>query len=327
VFGCVLFFKLAGDLAEGFTMIYESIILKSKQGVIAGFVVLFLTVSSVVVSILYNMSTGISNTDILKDVVLLLFLNEVDEDLYALVQKTNPSWLEETVNQTIGMKLNRRILVRRESRRIRETHRKTPKIEFNKDLIEGNDIDVERRSLEIFKDDIETDAVIESESGRQVMVSETEFRALQSDRVQLQNLSNERAGLSSRLHELETEQSKLKGEYVKFENLQTEHAKLKHEHEKLEMAHSQLETEQARLKDECAKLENLETVCVKLKNQNEKLEMAHSQVETEQAKLETECVKLKNQNEKLEMAHSKFEEELLELRKLLDPKGDEGQKK
>merc|ERR1712176_1352016 len=95
---------------------YQSCILKSVKGVLAGFVVIFITMTSAVASVLYNYSTGISNTDVLKDAVILLFLNDIDEQLYTLLSVVAPSFVEER-NNSVSRHWSGRMLTLRRSLR------------------------------------------------------------------------------------------------------------------------------------------------------------------------------------------------------------------
>jgi len=101
-YAIILISFLFVDFADGILMVYESIINHEIKGAFAGMFVFFVTISSLTTSIIYNFSTGVSNTDIILDAAILLFLNEIDEQYYSAIQRIFPSWvekLEEEISQ------------------------------------------------------------------------------------------------------------------------------------------------------------------------------------------------------------------------------------
>jgi len=96
IFGAIMFAFLFKDLVDSLLVIYEC--LTSDGGLrdfVAGFVVLYITLVLFIASTLYNLSTGLSDTDLLKDVVILLFLSELDEKFYEIVKHLFPTWTEQ----------------------------------------------------------------------------------------------------------------------------------------------------------------------------------------------------------------------------------------
>ena len=94
IFGILLFIFLFKDLADGAMMVYEGVTLNDRKGTFAGAFVMFLTISSAMISTVYNFSTGISNSDILKDAAILLFIHEIDEQSLGILKRMFPSWVE-----------------------------------------------------------------------------------------------------------------------------------------------------------------------------------------------------------------------------------------
>jgi len=146
-FSCIILCYLSKDMIEGVTMVYQSFILKSVKGVLAGFVVIFITMTSAVASVLYNYSTGISNTDVLKDAVILLFLNDIDEQLYTLLSVVAPSFVEKR-NDSVSRHWSGRLLslknsLRESMRTMRSTLMSTRRLSFMHATEENFSKDVE----------------------------------------------------------------------------------------------------------------------------------------------------------------------------------------
>lgn len=105
IFGIILSSFLFKDLIDGLLLVYES--LTSSGGLkelFTGIVVLFVTSFLFLGSALYNYSTSLSDTDLLKDVVVLLFLSEVDGKLFQIVEHVFPSWTEQVQKRILQPK-------------------------------------------------------------------------------------------------------------------------------------------------------------------------------------------------------------------------------
>jgi len=96
VFGTIIFSFLFKDLIDRLFIVYES--LGSTGGLkdlFAGFVVLCITSILIIASTLYNYSTSLSDTGLLKDVVILLFLSEVDGKFFNIADHAFPTWTDQ----------------------------------------------------------------------------------------------------------------------------------------------------------------------------------------------------------------------------------------
>jgi len=94
IFAILLLTFLSKDFVDGIMMAYEGVTRRDIKGSFAGTCVIFLTISSAMISIIYNQSTGISNSDIIKDAAILLFLNEIDDQFLNILKRIFPSWVE-----------------------------------------------------------------------------------------------------------------------------------------------------------------------------------------------------------------------------------------
>ena len=75
-------------------MTYEGMTRCDIKGCFAGTLVFCLTTSSAAISTIYNKSTGISSSDIVKDAAILLFLSEIDDQLLSTLKCAFPSWVK-----------------------------------------------------------------------------------------------------------------------------------------------------------------------------------------------------------------------------------------
>jgi len=94
IFAILLITFLSKDFVDGIMMAYEGVTRRDIKGSFAGAFVTFLTVSSAMISYIYNEATGISNSDIIKDAAILLFLNEIDDQFLSLLKRIFPAWVE-----------------------------------------------------------------------------------------------------------------------------------------------------------------------------------------------------------------------------------------
>merc|ERR1712151_338517 len=94
IFVLILITFLSKDFVDGIMTVYEGVTRCDVKECFAGAYVIFLTMSSAMISGIYNKSTGISNSDIIKDAAILLFLNEIDDQFLSLLKRIFPAWIE-----------------------------------------------------------------------------------------------------------------------------------------------------------------------------------------------------------------------------------------
>jgi len=95
VFGIILATFLLPDLLEGTLIAYESAVDFNVNGIFAGMILLNITVLTIVASSIYLYATSISNIALMKDAAIVLFLNSIDEQVYVIIQKARPFWIDE----------------------------------------------------------------------------------------------------------------------------------------------------------------------------------------------------------------------------------------
>jgi len=101
-FFSVLAIFLIKDITDAFAIIYESITISDVKGIFAGCIVLFITLQSAIASYLFNNAAGTSEADILKDAAILLFLTDVDEQMYSFIERFFPDFLESIDNNIVA---------------------------------------------------------------------------------------------------------------------------------------------------------------------------------------------------------------------------------
>jgi len=85
---------LLPDFIDGLLLYYESITIGCRRGIIAGSVVMHVAIFSFVVQIVYNNAIGIRNVDLLHNAVVVLYLDDLDEIIFEILQRFNPNWVE-----------------------------------------------------------------------------------------------------------------------------------------------------------------------------------------------------------------------------------------
>jgi len=98
-FFIIIFVFLLKDILDALSIIYEGVTVSDVRGIFAGSVVLFITCESAIASYLFNYAAGASETDILKDAAVLLFLTDVDEQVYVIVDRFFPVFMESIDNK------------------------------------------------------------------------------------------------------------------------------------------------------------------------------------------------------------------------------------
>ena len=102
MFGTILGVFLIPDILDGLFIIYECTLKFNVRGIVAGIVVLNITILSIVASHFHLHATSISNIAIIKDAVIVLFLNSIDEQFYLIIKRVVPGWLDKLESEIIS---------------------------------------------------------------------------------------------------------------------------------------------------------------------------------------------------------------------------------
>jgi len=82
------------DIIDGVFIYYHSTMTRDIQGKLAGLSLLSVSAITVVAQVIYLYANSVSNAGLLKDSVAILFLNDIDEQVFQLVRRLVPSWVE-----------------------------------------------------------------------------------------------------------------------------------------------------------------------------------------------------------------------------------------
>ena len=100
--GIILASFLLPDFLDGALLVYESIAMRSKKRIIGGIAVMSTLVLFMIASFIFLQASSISNIAIVKDTVIVLYLNKMDEQWYWIMQIIAPSWLDRVENEIIN---------------------------------------------------------------------------------------------------------------------------------------------------------------------------------------------------------------------------------
>jgi len=99
LFFIVVLIFLSTDLYDSLMMFRQGILQRNFRKVIAGFILLFISVLSFVTSFLYNIA-AMTTSDILIDAAVIFFLSHLDECIHQLITHMAPDW-EEDIEKSI----------------------------------------------------------------------------------------------------------------------------------------------------------------------------------------------------------------------------------
>jgi len=77
---------LLRDFFSVLLLFYESSVFLNARGIIAAIILLIITILSTVASAIFLHATSISNIAIVQDAVIVLFLNDIDEQILMILQ-------------------------------------------------------------------------------------------------------------------------------------------------------------------------------------------------------------------------------------------------
>eukprot|EP00594_Rhizosolenia_setigera_P004607 CAMPEP_0178953062 /NCGR_PEP_ID=MMETSP0789-20121207/8204_1 /TAXON_ID=3005 /ORGANISM="Rhizosolenia setigera, Strain CCMP 1694" /LENGTH=197 /DNA_ID=CAMNT_0020634267 /DNA_START=751 /DNA_END=1344 /DNA_ORIENTATION=+ len=95
VFGLILTIWLLKDIVSSIKLMLVSFQHRNIDFFFAGASVFTVTMLSLWSSIVYIIAIAVKNTDLIKDAVVLLFVIEIDERIYELVENINPEWVDD----------------------------------------------------------------------------------------------------------------------------------------------------------------------------------------------------------------------------------------
>jgi len=104
IYGWIPFFiittlYLGEDFSKGMLQLRKGANLKDIELLFSGFLLYFITLLALSTSYRYNMALATKNTDLITNVLILLFVNELDEKLVDLLHSIFPAWTDRILNQ------------------------------------------------------------------------------------------------------------------------------------------------------------------------------------------------------------------------------------
>ena len=99
IFAIVTTVYLGHDIVTSVLQIYQSVILKSMPLLLSGFIILGLTLCALITSIVYNTALAVTDTDLIMNAVILLFINDMDEKILMVMDGMHPVWTKEILDE------------------------------------------------------------------------------------------------------------------------------------------------------------------------------------------------------------------------------------
>ena len=158
---------LLDSLVNSLKLIYLAATRLSLHAYAGSFFVAGVTVLSIYTSIQYNRAIAVTSTELIVNAVILLFLNDLDKQLFSAIQVIAPDWVEAVKNQA-----------EKRSRSILEDNKK-PREQSDTEERQGSDEELENQMDSQFFFSARSDFLNETDTA-------SKFQSLQRDIAQLQ---------------------------------------------------------------------------------------------------------------------------------------------
>lgn len=99
LFAFVLMLYLGKDFINSTLQIKKAVITRDIKLVFSGCILLGLTTMALFTSFFYNMALAATNTDLIVNAVILLFINDLDEQTMALLNMSFPAWTADRIEE------------------------------------------------------------------------------------------------------------------------------------------------------------------------------------------------------------------------------------
>ena len=103
LFVFVTFTYIGSDFVQGYYEISNAVYDKDIRLLLSGFMILFISTLAFFTSVVYNIALAESNTDLIMNAVILLFINDVDEKVALMMESIAPEWTF-SINEEIEAK-------------------------------------------------------------------------------------------------------------------------------------------------------------------------------------------------------------------------------
>ena len=98
MFTMVIFCFMGPDIVMSMKQLDQGIIRRDVSLVASGCVLLFLTIFATYSSFVYNRALAERNTDLILNAVVLIFIMQLDDQMFIICKKLFPKWTENTEN-------------------------------------------------------------------------------------------------------------------------------------------------------------------------------------------------------------------------------------
>ena len=98
----ILAVNLLHDLLDSLLLIYESIIMRRKKEIAAGIILSYQVALLIVATCIYLQASSASDIMIVKDTVVILFLNNFDQCGFMILERIAPTWLDRLENEIVN---------------------------------------------------------------------------------------------------------------------------------------------------------------------------------------------------------------------------------
>jgi Leucine rich repeat len=99
VWTLLVFTSLLEDFANGLKLVYISVSRASLHCFISSAILLAISSLAAYTSFVYNRAIALSNTELIVNAVILLFVNDIDELMFNAIRVIFPSWVDDLVRQ------------------------------------------------------------------------------------------------------------------------------------------------------------------------------------------------------------------------------------
>ena len=105
----ILAVNLLPDLLDGILLVYESIAMRRKKEIVAGIILLYQVALLIVATCIYLQASSVSDVMIVKDTVVIIFLNNFDQYGHIILERVAPKWLDRLENDITNRYKNEEI--------------------------------------------------------------------------------------------------------------------------------------------------------------------------------------------------------------------------
>jgi hypothetical protein len=99
IFGMLMLTYLTKDLMNGFLLVLKASALRSLLLFFSGSVIILISGMTIWTSALYNKATTKTNADLITNAVILLFVIDIDEQVFSIASSSFPKWMTQLSQQ------------------------------------------------------------------------------------------------------------------------------------------------------------------------------------------------------------------------------------